>query len=114
MPPLASNLLDTNAIELLSAWITNDLPSWQPFPGSEVAEINVQTTGNLAQVTFLQNSNRAYEVQSTTSLLDPLAWTMLDVSGNEPFFSITNRPWSVTDPLPVVSNRFYRARVFAP
>ena len=29
MPPLASSVLDTNAILLLSAWITNDLPAWQ-------------------------------------------------------------------------------------
>src|SRR5205823_6620392 len=40
MPPLASTLLDTNAINLLSAWITNDLPSWHTFPDSQVAQIN--------------------------------------------------------------------------
>jgi hypothetical protein len=114
MPPLASNLLDTNAIELLSAWITNDLPSWQPFPDGQLAQIDIQTTGNVAQITFLQLPNRAYEVQASSNFLAPAGWIPLDVSGNEPFFSITNRPWSVIDPLPIVSNRFYRARVFAP
>jgi uncharacterized repeat protein (TIGR03806 family) len=114
MPPLGSNLLDTNAINLLSAWITNDLPSWQPFPDGQLAQISIQATGNLAQVTFVQASNRAYEVQASSNLFNPSAWTPLDVSGNEPFFSITNRPWSVTDPGPIISNRFYRARVFAP
>jgi len=114
MPPLASTVLDTNAIDLLSAWITNDLPSWQPFPGSETAQIDVQAVGSTAQVSFVQNSNRAYEVQSSAILTDPLGWTVLDVDGNEPFFSVTNRPWSVTDPSPILSKRFYRVRVFAP
>ncbi|MBI4657590.1 MAG: PQQ-dependent sugar dehydrogenase [Verrucomicrobia bacterium] len=31
MPPLASSVLDTEAIALLSAWITNDLPAYQSF-----------------------------------------------------------------------------------
>jgi len=31
MPPLASSELDTAAIQLVSAWITNDLPSYQTF-----------------------------------------------------------------------------------
>ncbi|HUL51194.1 MAG TPA: hypothetical protein VLU94_01285, partial [Candidatus Nitrosotalea sp.] len=31
MPPLDSTVLDTNAISLVSAWITNDLPSYQTF-----------------------------------------------------------------------------------
>lgn len=31
MPPLASSVLDVQAIQLLSAWITNDLPNWQSF-----------------------------------------------------------------------------------
>jgi hypothetical protein len=114
MPPVGSNLLDTNAIDLLSAWITNDLPLWQPFPDGQLAEINIQKTGNQVQITFLQLSNRAYEIQSSSNILAPSGWTPLDVTGNEPFFSITNRPWSVTDPSPIVTNRFYRARISAP
>jgi hypothetical protein len=31
MPPLDSSLLDSNAMNLFSAWITNDLPSYQTF-----------------------------------------------------------------------------------
>jgi glucose/arabinose dehydrogenase/mono/diheme cytochrome c family protein len=31
MPPLDSTLLDTNGINLISQWITNDLPSYQTF-----------------------------------------------------------------------------------
>jgi hypothetical protein len=37
MPPIASNLLDTNAINLLSAWITNALPSYQTFADWQLA-----------------------------------------------------------------------------
>jgi hypothetical protein len=37
MPPLASSVLDTNAINLLSAWITQDLPSYQSFPQWQIA-----------------------------------------------------------------------------
>jgi glucose/arabinose dehydrogenase/mono/diheme cytochrome c family protein len=114
MPPLASTLLDTNAIQLLSAWITNDLPSWQPFPDSQLAQVSIQKSNNLAQVTFMQLSNRAYEVQSSTNMLNPASWLPFDLPGNEPFFPITNRPWSVTDPDPIVTNKFYRARISAP
>jgi hypothetical protein len=114
MPPLASTVLDTNAILLLSAWITNDLPGWQPFPDSQLAQVSIQTSNNLAQVTFLQLSNRAYEVQSSTNLLNSASWRPFDLTGNEPFFPITNRPWSVTDPDPIVTNKFYRARISAP
>jgi len=31
MPPLDSTLIDTQAVQLLSAWITNDLPGYQTF-----------------------------------------------------------------------------------
>jgi uncharacterized repeat protein (TIGR03806 family) len=37
MPPFASTVLDTQAIALLSAWITNDLPSYQTFADWQVA-----------------------------------------------------------------------------
>jgi mono/diheme cytochrome c family protein len=37
MPPLATTVLDTQAIDLLSAWITNDLPSYQSFADWQIA-----------------------------------------------------------------------------
>jgi hypothetical protein len=154
MPPLATTLLDTNAIELLSAWITNDLPAYQTFPDWQIAHfgatnapnsaatsdpdadgalnyleyltgtdpllaadfwcIGIQSSNNLAQITFTQPANRAVEVQAATNFLNPSAWSPLDLAGNEPFFSVTNRPWQITDPLPILTNRFYRVRIFAP
>lgn len=37
MPPLASTVLDTNAINLVSAWITNDLPGYQTLAQWQIA-----------------------------------------------------------------------------
>jgi len=37
MPPLATSVLDTNAINLLRAWITNSLAGYQTFPEWQVA-----------------------------------------------------------------------------
>jgi uncharacterized repeat protein (TIGR03806 family) len=37
MPPLASTVLDTQAIALVAAWITNDLPSFQTFSDWQLA-----------------------------------------------------------------------------
>ncbi len=46
MPPLDSNLLDTNAISLLSAWITNDLPSYQSFADWQIANFGSTNAPN--------------------------------------------------------------------
>src|SRR5262249_52861763 len=37
MPPLGSTVLNTQAIHLVSAWITNDLPRWQSFADWQIA-----------------------------------------------------------------------------
>ena len=37
MPPIASTLLDTQAIAMVAAWITNDLPSFQTFADWQLA-----------------------------------------------------------------------------
>jgi glucose/arabinose dehydrogenase len=154
MPPLASNLLDTNAINLLSAWITNDLPAYQTFADWQAAHFGTTNAPNAgptsdpdgdgasnmlefltgtdplngssywkpilkaasgtAQVIFTQVANRAFEVQSTTNFLSTNSWKPLDVAGNAPFYSSSNRTWIVSEPLSPVSSRYYRVRVYAP
>jgi glucose/arabinose dehydrogenase/mono/diheme cytochrome c family protein len=154
MPPLDSNLLDTNAIALLSAWISNDLPSFQTFADWQIAhfgstnalnaaatgdpdgdgarnyleyltgtdpllpasywKIGIQRSDNLARVTFSQIANRGFEVQSTTNLFSASSWSPVDVTGNEPFFSISNRSASVSDLISNSTSKFYRLRVFEP
>lgn len=154
MPPLDSNVLDTNGISLLSAWVTNTMPSYQTFADWQTAffgstsganaaatadpdgdfafnyleyltgtdplqstsnwKIAFQRTGGVSQVKFTQLANRAFEVQGATNLFNSNSWAPLDVSGNEPFFSITNRPALVTDPATNLPSKFYRVRVFEP
>jgi mono/diheme cytochrome c family protein len=155
MPPIGSNLLDTNAINLLSAWITNDLPSYQTFadwqlavfgstndpnaaasadpdsdgainyveyltgtdpfqPTNYWAITGIQTTGNTAQISFPQIANRGFELQASTTLFDSNSWSALDLPGNDPFFSVTNRTAMITDPTLNPRNKFYRIRVFPP
>ena len=154
MPPLDSNVLDTNGISLLSAWITNTMPSYQTFADWQIANfgstnapnaaanadpdgdlalnyleyltgtdplqatsnwrIALSKTGGVAGVQFTQIANRAFEVQGNTNLFNSNSWTPLDVSGNEPFFSITNRPAVVSDPVTNSPPKYYRVRVFEP
>ncbi len=46
MPPLASTVLDTNSINLVSAWITNDLPNYQTFAQWQTANFGSTNTPN--------------------------------------------------------------------
>ena len=154
MPPIDSNLLDTNAIQLLSAWITNDLPAYQSFADWQLAFFNstnapesaafadpdadgavnlleyltgtdplsptsnwgigIGFTGTNVQINFTQIANRGFELQGTTNVFNPGSWTPLDLPGNEPFFSITNRAAHIQDSLDLLNGKFYRVRVFSP
>jgi hypothetical protein len=154
MPPLGTSVLDTNAILLLSAWITNDLPSYQSFadwqalkfgstnapnagstadPDGDGASnylefltstdplaatnfwsFDFQRFTNFYQIRFPQMANRGFEVQISTNLFGLNSWSPLDVAGNEPFFSISNRFSVINDSIIDVSNKFYRVRIFEP
>lgn len=154
MPPLDSTVLDTEAINLLSAWITNDLPgyvsfaAWQsnyfgatnapnadtqadadadrainyleflthtdPTNSLDAWQISIALSNGSAQIVFPQIANRGFEVQGTPDLLSPGSWTALDVAGNAPFFSSSNRAAVVEDRLSATTNNFYRVRVFEP
>jgi uncharacterized repeat protein (TIGR03806 family) len=152
MPPLDSHVLDQQAIDLIGAWITNDLPNYQSFadwqanhfgstndpnalaladPDNDGAnnlleyltgtdprtnagvwKISVQLTSERVQVLFPQIANRGFEVQATTDLFGADPWQALDVPGNQPFFSVTNRIWAIEDAISGAQSKFYRVRVF--
>jgi len=44
MPPLASSVLDSNAIQLLTTWITGELPGYQTFTEWQIANFGTLTT----------------------------------------------------------------------
>jgi glucose/arabinose dehydrogenase len=48
MPPIASTVLDTNAMALVTAWITNGLANYQSFPDWQAANFGSTNTPNAA------------------------------------------------------------------
>ncbi len=46
MPPLATRVLDSQAIALLSSWITNDLAGYQTFPEWQIARFGATNAPN--------------------------------------------------------------------
>jgi uncharacterized repeat protein (TIGR03806 family) len=154
MPPLATSVIHNEAVELLAAWITNDLPNhvsfatWQsnyfgsanapnagpdddadgdgaknyleyltqtnPTNSLNAWRISAELSNTTPQIVFPQVANRAFEVQSTPSLGGNNSWSPLNVPGNQPFFSSSNRTATVTDSLLGETHKFYRVRVCEP
>jgi glucose/arabinose dehydrogenase len=153
MPPLATSIVNTQAVNLLAAWITNELPSYVSYatwqtnyfgstnspdaaqladPDGDNADnyleyltgtnptnsasgwgVSMASSNGNAVVVIPQIANRAFEIQSTTNLFNTNSWTPLNIPDNAPFFPISNRTATVTEPLQSAP-RFYRARVFEP
>ena len=154
MPPLASTIVDTQAIALVSSWITNAWPPVQSFtewqfntfgntndpesawnydydgdgannyleyltgtdPLAWTANpwsVDIMKSGDTLQIVYPQIANRGFEVQYRLNPTVPGSWSPLNVAGNEPFFSITNRIGIVSDALST-TNKAYRVRVFEP
>ena len=154
MPPLATSVINTQAVALMSAWITNGLAGYQSFADWQITQFGstnaatggasqdfdsdrasnyqeyltgtdpkdpqdywaagIQQSGGSAWVNYPQVANRGFEVQSSTNPVNAASWTPMDVTGNEPFFAITNRTGGVTDPVTGLTNKLYRVRVFEP
>jgi glucose/arabinose dehydrogenase/mono/diheme cytochrome c family protein len=154
MPPIDSTVVDTQAVALISAWITNDLPAYQTFAQWQIAEfgstndpdaaasadpdtdgannyleyltqtapddsldfwaISADSSNGAARVIIPQIANRAFQVQFKTNVSIASPWLPLDVPGNEPFFSISNRTALVPDMVGNQATRFYRALVIEP
>jgi hypothetical protein len=112
MPPLASSVVDTQAVALLSAWITNDLAAgWTN--GIETFLISAQRTNGGAAVHFTQPANRAHRVESTTNLVAP-SWKFVNVPENRPTYSAVSNEVTVVDPTTNSPQQFYRVRLSTP
>ncbi len=154
MPPLSTAVVNTQAVALLAAWITNELPQHVTYPdwqltyfGSTNAtdaaqladpdndgaknyleyltstvptntlsawKISIAASNDQVHILIPQPANRAVEVQRSTNLFDPEAWTPLNVAGNAPFFSVTNRTSRLSEPAAAAAPVYYRVRVFEP
>ena len=154
MPPLATAVVNTQAVALIAAWITNELPSyvsyesWQsnyfgstnlanaaqladpdadnadnyleyltgtnPTNSTSAWGISITTTNNTAQVLIPHTANRAFELQATANLFNSNSWSTLNIQANAPFYPISNRTTTVTEPSQPTGPRYYRARVFEP
>jgi uncharacterized repeat protein (TIGR03806 family) len=112
MPPLASSVLDAQAIDLLSRWITNGLAGgWTNT--IEPLTIGVTATNGGAAVQFVHPPNRAYRVETATNLMAPIQWRFLNVPENRPTYPASSTAVSVADPTNA-AQKFYRVRLSTP
>jgi len=102
MPPLTTSLVDTQAVELIAAWITNDLPSFQFFADWQLAwfgATNSSDAGPLADPDGDGANNKLEALTGTnpTNSLD--AWRILILLSNDvpvvEFPQIANRGFEV-------------------
>ena len=110
MPPLASTVVDTQAIALLSRWITNDLANgWT----NAIAPLVIQLNPVNGAVQFTQPPNRAARVETATNLTLPIAWSFLDAPANRPTYPAASNVVNIPDPTNA-AQKFYRVQLSAP
>ena len=113
MPPPASSVLDTQAISLLSRWITNDLAGgWT----NVIVPLNLTLVRSNAGVAvqFTQPANQSYRIETASNLSPPVAWQFLNVTENRPTYPASNTAVSVMEMATNTTQKFYRVRVSAP
>lgn len=101
MPPLASNLIDSNSVALLSAWITNGLANYQTYAQWQVSQFG--STGPLTGPNEDFDGDRSLNFQEYLLGTDPddasEAWGIsLRMDGTTPrieFDHIANRGFEV-------------------
>jgi uncharacterized repeat protein (TIGR03806 family) len=93
----AEYLLGTNPLDPASAW-----------------NVSIERSGGQVAIRFPQIANRGFEVQFALSLDLPPQWSPLNVPGNRPSFSITNREASVLDWIEQRTEKYYRVRIIEP
>jgi uncharacterized repeat protein (TIGR03806 family) len=154
MPPLATTVVNTDAVTLLSAWITNGLSRYQSFADWQSANFNsseiptaaagadpdrdgsvneleyllgtdplspdkpwtwtIEREAGLVRIRLLRLANRGFEIQQNDDLRRTDGWMPLDDPDNRPFFSSTDVPAVIDDPIQSIRAKFYRVRVFTP
>jgi mono/diheme cytochrome c family protein len=86
MPPLDSNLVDTNAVNLISSWITNDLPSYQTFAEWQIANFgstNAPNSGASEDADSDGASNYLEYLTHTDAMQATNLWTIgVQLNGN--------------------------------
>jgi uncharacterized repeat protein (TIGR03806 family) len=112
MPPLASSVLDAQAITLLSRWITNDLAGGWTNTIAPLT-VGVSADGGTGSVHFTQPPNRAYRVEAATNLTIPIQWRFVDVAENRPTYPAASNAVSVADGTNAIQ-KFYRVRLSTP
>jgi hypothetical protein len=116
MPPLTSSVLDTPAIQLVSAWITNDLAiGWSNTTAPTRVSLLAISNG-AAAIQFTQPANRAQRVESATDLTPPIAWRFVNAPENRPVYPSIATNVAVSDPegRTNATQKFYRLRLSAP
>ena len=104
MPPLDSTVVDTQAVALVSSWITNDLPSWQSFEDWQIANFgSTNAPGTLADDDYDADGAANYLEYLTgtvpTNSLD--AWA-ISVAASNAFAQIS---------FPQIANRGFEVQV---
>lgn len=95
-----------NCLEYLTDTVpTNAASAWG---------ISLVRSNGSARMVIPQVANRAFEVQSTTNLLNGNAWSPLNLPANAPSFPASNRTAVVEDAIQPGATRYYRARVYEP
>ncbi len=113
MPPLASNLIDTNAVNLLTAWITSEATNFTPNPQWQVTA-SLQLNGTNAQINFVQPPNAAAAVEHTSDLFGTNTWRFLDVPENRPNYPSAPTSITINDPLSNAPQKYFRLKLTSP
>ncbi|MBC8002272.1 MAG: PQQ-dependent sugar dehydrogenase [Opitutaceae bacterium] len=85
MPPLASTILDTNAIALITAWINSDLPSYQTYVQWQIARFGSTDAPKSAPDEDFdgdRSSNHQEYLVGTNPLLATDVWTLSLTASN--------------------------------
>jgi hypothetical protein len=103
MPPLASSLLDTQAIVLVSAWITNDLAGYQSFAEWQVARFGSTTNVNAS-------ANADPDLDGARNFLEWLTGTNPQMGGDAWTNGVSRSAQSVKILIPQIANRGFEVQ----